>query len=62
MKGRYMRKEYNQNIGFRASDEEKLLFKKLAHRKEMTLSQLIKNILYEECQKENLSLDDVKKK
>lgn len=57
-----MRKEYNQNIGFRASDEEKLLFKKLAHRREMTLSQLIKTMLYEECQKANLSLDDVKKK
>lgn len=57
-----MRKEYNQNIGFRASDEEKLLFKKLAHKREMTLSQLIKNILYEECEKENLSLENVKMK
>lgn len=57
-----MRKEYDQNIGFRANNDEKKLFKKLAHRKEMTLTELIKHVLLEECKKENLSLEDVKVK
>ena len=49
-------------LNFIVTEEEKLLYKKLAHRKEMSLTDLIKSILNEESKKENLSLDDVKKK
>ena len=44
------------------TEEEKSLYKKLAHRKEMSLTDLIKSLLNAESKKENLSLDDLKKK
>ena len=49
-------------LNFIVTEEEKLLYKKLAHRKEMSLTDLIKSLLNNELKKENLSLDDVKKK
>ena len=49
-------------VNFRVTEEEKKLFKKLAHRRELYLTTLLKTYLFEECKKENLSLDDVKKK
>ena len=49
-------------INFIVTEEEKQLYKKLAHRKEMSLTDLIKSLLNNELKKENLSLDDVKKK
>lgn len=49
-------------LNFIVTEEEKILYKKLAHRKEMSLTDLIKSILNEELEKQNLSLNDVKKK
>ena len=49
-------------VNFRVTEEEKKLFKKLAHRRELDLTTLLKTYLFEECKKENLSLDDVKTK
>ncbi len=50
------------NMNFRTTEDERNLYKKLAHRKEMSLSDLIRHLLEEELKKENLSLNDVKKK
>ena len=49
-------------LNFIVTEEEKSLYKKLAHKKEMSLTDLIKSLLNDESKKENLSLDDVKKK
>ena len=50
------------NMNFRTTEEERKLYKKLAHRKEMSLSDLIRHLLEDELKRENLNLDDVKKK
>lgn len=57
-----METEKTIRLNFIVTEEEKLLYKKLAHRKEMSLTDLIKSLLNEESKKENLSIDDVKKK
>lgn len=49
-------------LNFIVTEEEKLLYKKLAHRKEMSLTDLIKSLLHDESKKENLSLNDIRKK
>jgi hypothetical protein len=49
-------------VNFRVTEEEKKLFKKLAHRRELDLTSLLKKYLFEECKKENLSIEDLKTK
>jgi hypothetical protein len=49
-------------INFIVTEEEKQLYKKLAHRKEMNITDLIKYLVGEELKKENLSIEDVKAK
>jgi hypothetical protein len=49
-------------VNFRVTEEEKKLFKKLAHRREPDLTSLLKKYLFEECKKENLSIEDLKTK
>ncbi len=49
-------------INFIVTEEEKQLYKKLAHRKEMSITDLIKSLIGDELKKENLSLEDVKSK
>ena len=50
------------NMNFRTTEDERKLYKKLAHKVEMSISDLIRHLLEEECKKQNLSIEDLKAK
>ena len=44
-------------MNFIVTDEERKIYKKLSHKKEMSLTDLIKKLLNNECEKENILIN-----